>query len=418
MSWEFTYRVVSRLFEPFANMILRKRIRAGKEDPDRILERKGQASLLRPEGQLIWMHGASVGETSMLLPLIDRLLADDPALNILVTSGTVTSARIMAKRLPQRAFHQFIPIDVPNFVTAFLEHWRPDLAIWVESEIWPNLILQTKDTGAKMALINARMSQNSIDRWRGKRNFARRVFGTFDLIISAETQTHNALSQFSENVLSEIGNLKTSAPALDFDKAEATRLISAIGDRPVWLTASTHAEEEAQILEAYELLRKKREDYLLIWLPRHPERGLDIAALCKTHKLAIRSQDQGLESDTNIYIMDTLGEMGLALELADVAFIGGSLDASLMGHNPLEPARVRVPILTGPHVASFTDMYDRFFSAKAAMRVTSPKRLAKHVHALSQDRAASAQMASRAFVVAQESDGILDFTAEKLQALL
>jgi len=419
MSWEAAYRGVSGMLEPFAGYILRKRVRAGKEDPARIQERKGVASLDRPEGQLVWMHGASIGETSMLLPLIDRLLADAPQLNILVTSGTITSAEIMAKRLPARAVHQFVPIDGPNFVARFLDHWQPDLAIWAESEIWPNLVLQTKASGAKMALINARMSQNSIDRWRAKRGFARRVFGTFDLILPADRLTFNALSQFSDHVIQEIGNLKAAAPALAYDKEEATQLKTTIGDRPVWLAASTHEEEKLEILGALEILRKKKPNALCIWQPRHPERGDNIALAASAHgEIARRASGEIPDAATDIYIMDTLGETGLALALSDVVFMGGSLDPRLMGHNPLEPARAGVPILTGPHVASFTDIYDRFFESKAAMQVKSSSNLAKTLNALLGDGAARGQMAARAKSTAQESDGILDFTATKLQALL
>jgi len=176
MNWSGGYRFVTRALKPFAGLILKRRVKAGKEDEARIGERKGIASRPRPEGTLVWMHGASVGETTMLLPLIQRLLDGDPKLHILVTSGTVTSAAVMTDRLPERAFHQYIPLDVPNFVEAFLSHWKPNLAIWAESEIWPNLILQTKASGAKMALVNARLSQKSLDGWQAKPDFAKEVF--------------------------------------------------------------------------------------------------------------------------------------------------------------------------------------------------------------------------------------------------
>jgi 3-deoxy-D-manno-octulosonic-acid transferase len=418
MSWAGTYRRVMRLLEPFAGYILKRRIKSGKEDEARTGERKGIASLTRPDGRLVWMHGASVGETSMLLPLIKRLLEEDPTLHILVTSGTMTSAKIMAERLPPRAFHQMAPLDGPNFVARFLSHWKPDLAVWAESEIWPNLVLQTKSSGAKMALINARMSQNSVDRWRKKRAFARQIFSTFDIILPADTLTHNALKFLGGNVISQIGNLKTAAPALEFDAKDSLKLKNAIGHRPVWLAASTHGPEEAQILEAHIAGPGKRADALLIWVPRHPERGGEIAALCAGHDIALRSKGEVPTDATSIYVMDTLGEMGLALDLADVAFIGGSLHDSLMGHNPLEPARAGVPILTGPHIASFTELYATFFNHKAAIRVTSAKKLEKSVLALLKDPAAARQMAGRAKSLAEESAGILDYTIAKLRSLL
>lgn len=418
MSWHATYKLFSRMMEPFADMILRKRVKSGKENLARIGERKGIASIARPAGTLVWMHGASVGETSMLLPLITRLLKEQPDLNILVTSGTQTSAKIMAERLPERAIHQMMPMDIPSFVKRFLIHWTPDLAIWAESEIWPNLVLQTKASGAKMALINARLSEKSLGRWLNKRAFATSVFGCFDVIIPADQRTYDGLSHLSNSVVSQIGNLKSAMPALDFDAEDFLRLKTAIGDRPVWLAASTHAPEEADILAAHTRLRKKRPNALLLLMPRHPERGADIAAKIGKQTLVRRSLNGSPDSETSIYMMDTLGEMGLALALADVAFVGGSLDASLTGHNPLEPARAGIPILTGPHFASFTDIYEQFFAANAAMRVTSATQLAKALIALLGDGAAAGQMATRARSVAQENHGILEFTATHLQALL
>ena len=418
MSWARTYKGLMRMLEPFAGFILQRRVKSGKENEARIGERKGIASLPRPDGTLIWMHGASVGETSMLLPLVQTLLNKDPELHILITSGTTTSAKIMADRLPDRAFHQMVPLDGPRFVERFLTHWQPNLAVWAESEIWPNLVLQTKASGAKMALINARMNQSSIDGWRAKRKFARQVFSTFDIILPADTHTYNALKFLGGNVISEIGNLKTAAPALEFDDAQSIKLKTAIGDRSVWLAASTHAPEEAAILQAHTAGPGRKSNALLIWMPRHPERGGELAALCAGQDIAVRSKNEPLTDQTSIYIMDTLGEMGLALDLADVAFVGGSLHESLTGHNPLEPARARVPILTGPHVGSFTDIYADLFKNNAAMQVTSAKKLEKSVSALLKDRAAAGQMASRAKSLAEESDKVLAYTVTQLRALL
>jgi len=418
MSWAKAYRSLMTGLEPFAALLLKRRVKTGKEDETRIAERKGIASLERPIGQLIWMHGASVGETSMLLPLIKRLLGDDPKLHILVTSGTMTSAALLAKRLPDRAFHQMVPLDGPNFIDSFLTHWQPNLAVWAESDIWPNLVQQTQESGAKMALINARLSQNSVDGWRKKRKFARSVFSCFDIILPADELTHNALKFLGGNVVSQIGNLKTAAPALEYDAVESARLKTAFERRPVWLAASTHGEEEAELLKAHAFIRAKKADTLMIWVPRHPERGDEIVDFCAQHDVAQRSKGETPSAETSIYLMDTLGEMGLALDLADVAFVGGSLHDSLTGHNPLEPARARVPVLTGPHVASFTSLYEEFFKHKAAMRVKSAKQLGKSVVALLSDGAAAQQMAGRAKLLAEESDGVLDYTANALRDLI
>ncbi len=418
MNWSRGYHALTRALEPFAGLILKRRVKAGKEDAARLSERRGIASLPRPSGKLIWMHGASVGETTMLLPLIQRLLDGDPKLHILVTSGTVTSAELMKTRLPERAFHQYIPLDGPNFIDQFLSHWKPDLAIWAESEIWPNLILKTKASGAKMALINARLSQKSLSGWQKKTHFAEEIFSSFDMILAADHITHHKLKSFGGRVLGQIGNLKTAAPALEFDAAEARYLRNAIGRRPVWLAASTHPAEEADILEAHTAGPGKRANALLVWMPRHPERGDEIAALCAGQDIAQRSKLHSPTSGTSIYIMDTLGEMGLALALADLVFVGGSIHPELTGHNPLEAARASVPILTGPYVASFTHIYDNLFNHNAAMRVTKTDNLGPSVIALLGDPAASRQMARRAFDLAKDSDNILDYTTAKLRGLL
>ena len=304
MSWAKAYRGLMLALEPWAKFFLMRRVKSGKEDETRIGERKGIASLSRPPGKLIWMHGASVGETSMLLPLIRRLLDDDPTLHILVTSGTMTSAKLMGERLPDRAFHQMAPLDGPNFVDRFLTHWQPDLAVWAESDIWPNLILQTKASHARMALINARLSQNSVDGWRNKRKFARQVFSCFDIILPADELTHNALKFLGGNVVSQIGNLKTAMPALDYDADESARLKSAFGRRPVWLVASTHGPEEAELLKAHELGPHKKANALLVWVPRHPERGDEIKAFCESYNVAQRSKGEIPTEDTSIYLMD------------------------------------------------------------------------------------------------------------------
>ena len=418
MSWSRGYHLLMRGLEPVAGLILKRRVNSGKEDGTRLDERKGIASRPRPDGTLIWMHGASVGETSMMLPLIQRLLDGDPKLHILVTSGTMTSAEMMKTRLPDRAFHQVVPLDGPNFVERFLAHWKPDLAVWAESEIWPNLILQTKASGGKMALINARLSQKSLDGWQAKPKFAQEIFSCFDIILPADKLTRDTLKSFGGQVLDQIGNLKTAAPALEFNPAELRHLKTAIGRRPIWLIASTHAPEEAALLKAHTDGPGKKADALLIWVPRHPERGDEIAALCKGHAVAQRSKLHNPTPETSIYIMDTLGEMGLALELADAAFVGGSLHPSLAGHNPLEPARAGVPILTGPHVDSFTDIYDNLLNHNAAMRVMSAEQLSQSVLALLMAPAAARQMARRASSLAKDSDNIMDITAAKLRGLL
>ena len=227
------YSGLTKVIAPALPFWLKRRAVKGKEDPARQGERFGISSLPRPDGQLFWMHGASVGEVTMLLPLIDKVLAEYPSAHVLVTSGTTTSAELMAKRLPERAFHQYIPLDTPKAVSAFLDHWIPSMALWAESEIWPNLILQTKARNIPMALINARMSEKSLQGWSKRRKSAESLFGYFDVILAGDERTANGLSKILGTSVENIGNLKNAAPALTFDPNELSQLKENIGKRPI-----------------------------------------------------------------------------------------------------------------------------------------------------------------------------------------
>jgi 3-deoxy-D-manno-octulosonic-acid transferase len=331
--------------------------RAGKEDAARLKERFGAASLARPPGRLVWLHAASVGELGVAL----TLRADLPdGVTALITTGTRTSADLFAKTAPPATLHQYAPLDAPGAIDRFLDHWRPDLGVFIESEIWPNLLLSAKARGVRLALINARMNAASIGRWRRAKASALRLFSAFDVILPADETTRIGLGGLLNRPMPAAGNLKLGAPAPRVDPAELAQFKAAIADRPVWLAASTHPGEDEICLAAHMILRARFPDALLIIAPRHPERGATVAALASAKR---RSLGDRPGSDDLVFVADTIGEMGLWLRLARPALIAGSLLADLKGHNPVEAARLQVPTLSGPHVASFADIYAAFDAA-------------------------------------------------------
>lgn len=352
------YRTVSRAGAPVASFALKQRLKAGKEDADRIGERRGLAGRPRPEGPLVWIHGASVGESLSVIPLVERLKTDRPDYNFLVTTGTVTSAKLMQERLPGGAFHQFIPLDHPDYVEAFLDHWRPDAALFVESEFWPNLILAARERTKFMALVNGRVSPRSYEDWKRQPNAIRFILSSFDLIIAQDPQNAERLSTLSGASVATYGNLKYAAPPLPADETAFEKLKSQIGERRSWLAASTHPGEEETVLKAAKILKAEFPGLLTILTPRHPNRGAEIAGLCNAQGLycALRSKDEPIAPDTDVYITDTLGELGLFYRACNVSFVGGSL-VDKGGHNPLEPARLGAAILHGPHVFNFVETY-------------------------------------------------------------
>lgn len=366
------YRTVSRVAEPVASFTLKRRMRAGKEDPARIGERKGRPERPRPEGGLVWIHGASVGESLSVIPLVERLRAERPDYRFLVTTGTVTSARLMEERLPEGAFHQFIPLDHPDYVSGFLAHWRPDAAIFVESEFWPNLILKAREQVSFMALVNGRVSPNSYEDWRRQTNAIKFILSSFDLIIAQDRQNAERLSDLAGRRVESLGNLKYAAPALPGDRDAAEAIAREIGARRSWLAASTHPGEEEQIFAAARLLKNDYPDLLTIVTPRHPARGGEVRALAEEAGFSAsnRSRKEPITPQTDVYIADTLGELGLFYRISDISFVGGSLTEK-GGHNPLEPARLASAVLHGPHVFNFVETY-------ADMRATGGAALARN----------------------------------------
>lgn len=394
----------SELASLFAHGILRRRQARGKEDPARIGERLGRASGPRPEGRLVWFHAASVGESVSLLALIEALLEAEPDLHVMVTTGTTTSAGLIADRLPERAFHQYIPLDTGPAVRRFLGHWRPDLAVWTESELWPRLIVSTANRGILMLLINARMSARSAHRMQRMGRYGGSLLGRFSAILAQDdAQAERLLAVGAPPERVEVtGSLKDTAQPLPHDEMALKNLMKQLAGRTVWLAASTHPGEEEHVARAHREARRSAHGLLLILAPRHPERGPQIASALRAEgwSVAVRSEGGQPDRNTDIYLADTLGEMGLWYRVAAVSFIGGSL-VEVGGHNPFEPALLGSAILTGPHVQNFETAYTRFRRAGAAVLVPRPEELgAKLIETLPPDRAAA--LATAAWSVSSE----------------
>ncbi|GAA5080237.1 3-deoxy-D-manno-octulosonic acid transferase [Roseibacterium beibuensis] len=395
---------------PFAERKLRERLEAGKEDRDRLYERRGEPRVPRPEGKLVWFHAASVGESLAILELIRRLLEEREDLSVLVTTGTVTSAGVMAERLPERAIHQYIPLDARRFVTGFLDHWRPDVAVWTESELWPTLICETHARGIPMLMINARMSKASHDKWRFLRGMAKSLLRRFDHALVQDDLTEMYLRRLGLPPLrmEVTGTLKEGAAALPCDEDERRAIAEHLGGRPVWLAASTHPGEERIALDAHRIALKANPRLLLIIVPRHPQRGDEIAQMIQADgwRFNRRTADELPDDEANVYLADTIGELGLWYRIAPISFVGGSM-TPVGGHNPFEPAALGSAILHGPYVTNFVDIYQRLTEAKAAWLISGPDKLAIAVNdLLNPDRAAS--MAHAAWEVVSAGSEITD----------
>jgi 3-deoxy-D-manno-octulosonic-acid transferase len=376
------WRVLTRMLTPFAPLLLRQRAARGKEDRLRLRERLGVAGLPRPDGRLIWIHGASVGESLAALPLIEKLR--EGGANILVTSGTVSSARILEARLPLGALHQFVPLDTPRGVARFLDHWRPDMGLFVESDLWPNLILAAKARGVTLALVNARISARSARGWRRARASVAALLGAFDAVLAQDEDIAARFRSLGARDVQVVGSLKADAAPLAADADALAELKAAIGTRPVLLAVQTHPGEDETLLPAHDALRGHFPNLLTILVPRHPGRGGDIEMLCGARASKRRSTGEQISDQTAIYIADTLGEMGLFYRLANFCFVGGTL-VPMGGHNPLEPAALHCAVFSGPHTASSATAYDAILSAQGFGRVTSSSDIAREAKRLLAD---------------------------------
>lgn len=414
-----TYRRATSILRPIAPLMLSWRERQGKEDPARRGERFGVSDRPRPEGPLVWIHAASVGETNAILPLIDGLRSANPQLNFVLTTGTVTSAKLAAARLGPRAFHQYVPLDSPEFARRFIGHWRPDLAIFTESEIWPNLILESSAGGVPMALVNARMSGRSYHRWQRNRSLSRPLFSRFDIVLAQNEDLARRFGDLGARNVSAVGNLKIDSPAPPIDARALEKLRAALGDRPALVVASTHAGEEELIADAHALMARDIAGLCTILAPRHPERGLAIAEQLKRRGLTVAQRSIGVlpGQRTDIYIADTIGELGTLYALSPVAFIGGSLVAH-GGQNPIEALRHGAAVITGPHVHNFRDAYRTLLKHKGAISVNNADELARAAAFLLRSEPERLRMRAGAASALDALGGALDRTIKALTPML
>ncbi len=356
------YRAAMTLAAPILDGVLKRRMRDGKEDPTRINERKGLASVPRPDGTLVWLHAASVGESLVALSLAEGLVEARADLSILITSGTLTSAALVERRGVERTVHQFPPVDRPGWAKRFVTYWKPDLAVFTESELWPNLIEQTRRTGKPLALVNARMNDKSLRSWLRVPDTAMHILNSFDWIGAADARTQEGLGLLTERDVPLIGNLKIEAGLPDPDPAALAEIRTAIADRPAFVAASTHAGEEALIAAALGELKQRHPDTLMILAPRHPDRSDEIVDILSQagHTLVRRSLGELPSPDTSVLLADTLGEMSLWYAAAPIALVCGSFLARIGGHNPIEATRAGAAVITGPYADSFADVFKAY----------------------------------------------------------
>lgn len=412
------YGAAMRLAEPLAPILVRRRQARGKEDPARLGERQGIPSLPRPEGRLVWLHAASVGETTTILPLTRALIAR--GLSVLVTTITVTSAKLAAERLTAGAVHQFVPLDMPRAVARFLDHWRPDLAVMVEQELWPNLIAGARDRGIPLALVNARMSPRSAARWRRVApSTARALLTAFDLTLAQSSGDAERVQSLGARDVATPGNLKFDTPAPPVDLAMLSALRAGLGARAAWVAASTHPGEEEIMLDAHARLRARLPGVVLLLAPRHPERSEQVAALVRARGFALarRSGGEWPRPDTGVFLLDTIGELGLVYSAGRPAFLGGSL-VPHGGQNPIEPARLRRPVLSGPHTHNFDEVYAALRGVGAARVVTTAEALAEEVSRMIATPAEADMRGAAAWSVVEGFGGGLARTEAALVALL
>jgi len=340
-------------------------------------------------------------------PLLDVLAEEEAA------------ARLARARLPRGVLHQYVPLDNQSFVQRFLRHWRPDLAVLVESEIWPNLVLETKAQDIPLLLINGRMSTSSFKRWRRRPGMSRPLFSAFDLVLAQNGSLAERFAQLGVARALDVGNLKADAPPPRADLHGRRKLDAALSGRAVWLAASTHPGEDETVTAAHLKMRAARPDLLTIIVPRHPERGPLIAEQLKLANLtvALRSEGKLPEASTDIYVADTIGELGLFYALAPVAFIGGSL-ADRGGQNPVEAIKLGAAVLTGPNWQNFRDSYGELLRVDGCKEVSDAASLAAAALNLLEDASARRAMTERASRAIAAMSGALPRTLAELERYL
>lgn len=368
------YKAMMQAGTPLLEAYLKRRAGRGKEDPARAHERRGRATMPRGAAPLAWFHAASVGESLSLLAIISRVLDTHPGLRVMVTTGTVASANLMADRLPPRAFHQYMPVDHPAWVATFLDHWRPDFVVWSESEFWPNMLSAIKSRGIPAVLLNARMSDGSFRRWKWAKRAIADILSVFGLCLAQNAAEAQRLEQLGAANVRVAANVKYAAAPLPVDDEKLSAMQAQLSGRKTILWASTHAGEEKLAIETHLALRRQFLDLLTVIVPRHAPRGPDVLALAQQQSLGAGLRSRG-DAVREIYIADTMGELGLFYRLCKTVVVGGSF-ADIGGHNPIEPGQLGCVIFYGPQMYNFITINEDFMAAQAAVQVADVKELA------------------------------------------
>ncbi|GAB6842214.1 3-deoxy-D-manno-octulosonic-acid transferase [Methylorubrum rhodinum] len=372
------YRYGLYLGEPAVAGLLAWRSSRGKEDPARLPERRGRPGRARPVGHLVWMHGASIGEALSLVGLIEGMIAR--GCSVLVTTGTRSAADLLSQRLPAGAVHQYMPLDAPRWVERFLKHWQPDLAIVAESEIWPNTVVALHERGIPLVLVNGRMSQRSFQGWARSPRTARALLSRIAVCLCQTRDDAERFARLGAPRISVVGNLKYDSAVPPADTQQLAYLRDMVGDRPVWVAASTHSGEDATIARVHARLKDRFPRLLTIVVPRHPRRGEEVAQVA--HEAGLRTSRRAKngrpQANVDVYVADTLGELGLFYRLCPLVFLGGSL-VEHGGQNPIEPVRLGSAVLHGPHIHNFSESYGALDEAGGARAVTGEDDLAAAV---------------------------------------
>lgn len=416
------YQIMSICLTPIWLILLQSRASKGKEIALRLGEKKGLAGVKRPQGKLVWLHAASVGEAQSALKIINDLLAGDKDLHILVTTGTVSSAQMMEQKLPDRSFHQFYPLDQSNWVKRFLNYWRPDAVFWMESELWPNMLWQIKDRQIPAALINARLSDRSFSRWQKIYRWSDQLLEAFRAIFAQTPEDKKRFEALGHCHVLLGGNIKYSAEPLGFDAQTLEALQTAMGARPTWVYASSHQGEETLAARVHLALKKEYPDLLTIIVPRHPERRDQIRQSLSSMPVNVgfRGEDKvPPKADHDIYIADTFGELGLFYRLCPLCVVGRSFsDDGGGGHNPIEPAQLGCAVMSGPHMQYQQALFDEMGAAEAATIVADEDALINQIKIwLGQPESLEkARQAGQSFV--KQHQNLVDSIRPKLQALV
>lgn len=405
----FLYQLLFILIMPLWLVIFGFRLMKGKEDKKRFKERFGFAGRTRPKGDLIWMHGASVGECLSMLSLIQKLLENNPHLSIMVTSGTTTSAALMQKRLPKRAFHHYLPLDAPGFTRRLIRFFKPKAVLWFESEFWPTTLAAFQQEKVPLVLLNGRVSDRSFVRWQKHPFIIRQMLSCFSAVLGQSEEDRRRLEVLGGAAPACVGNLKCAATASPFDAKELASLLAQIGVRPAWVMASTHGPEEEMMVQTMTQLREKFPQMITICAPRHPQRATELVKMfsAKGFQVARRSLGQEIHPETEVYLADTLGEMGLIYQLAPVVFVGGSL-IPFGGQNMLEPMYWSRVVLVGPHTQNFRAFMKKGKENQTVIEVPDATALAQQIAFYWTHEAEQRAMRHRAHEMAVSEMAVLD----------